>query len=129
MLNVYEKKNGVNLKTLWSIILIILLFLPRIFLANSLESNAGVLKLVLKWRPQLSVVKFPILSFSNNEDEKTMDDTWIDPVIEIENEEHSHNDLLAHRLSTPNVKLIDYHNLNCDGNISPPPELDNVAGM
>ena len=68
------------------------------------------------------------LSFSNNEDEKTMDDTWIDPVIEIENEEHSHNDLLAHRLSTPNVKLIDYHNLNCDGNVSPPPELDNVAG-
>ena len=47
--------------------LIILLFLPLIFLANSLESNAGVLKLVLKWRPQLSVVKFPILSFSNND--------------------------------------------------------------
>ena len=68
------------------------------------------------------------LSFSGDDDEKSMEDTWIDPVIEIENEYHSHNDLLAHRLSTPNVQLIDYHNLNCDGNVSPPPELDNIAG-
>ena len=69
------------------------------------------------------------LSFSNDDNKDTdMSSSWIDPVIEIENENHSHNDLLAHRLSTPNVKLIDYHNLNCDGNVSPPPELDNVAG-
>ena len=47
--------------------LIILLFLPLIFLANSLESNAGVLKLVLRCCPQLSVVKFSNLSFSNKE--------------------------------------------------------------
>jgi len=53
---------------------------------------------------------------------------WIDPVMEIENENHSHNDLLAHRLSTSNAKLIDYHNLNCDGEEYPPPELDNTAG-
>jgi len=53
---------------------------------------------------------------------------WVDPVTEIEDENHSHNDLLAHRLSTPNAQLIDYHNLNCDGNVKPPPELDNTAG-
>ncbi len=53
---------------------------------------------------------------------------WIDPVTEIEGENHSHTDLLAHRLKTPNVRLIDYHNLNCDGNEKPPAELDNTAG-
>jgi len=55
-------------------------------------------------------------------------DDWIDPVMEIEDANHSHNDLLAHRLSTANAKLIDYHNLNCDGEVYPPPELDNTAG-
>ena len=55
-------------------------------------------------------------------------DDWVDPVIEIENESHSHGDLLAHRLSTDNIQLIDYHNLNCDGNVKPPAELDNTAG-
>ena len=66
------------------------------------------------------------------DDDSSEDDTdmeWIDPVIEIEDENHSHNDLLAHRLSTTNAKLIDYHNLNCDGNEKPPAELDNVAGL
>tara|TARA_B100000131_G_scaffold9842_3_gene10363 strand:+ start:1821 stop:3728 length:1908 start_codon:yes stop_codon:yes gene_type:complete len=53
---------------------------------------------------------------------------WVDPVTEIEDSNHSHNDLLAHRLSTSNAKLIDYHNLNCDGEVYPPPELDNTAG-
>ena len=53
---------------------------------------------------------------------------WVDPVTEIEDENHSHSDLMAHRLQTPNVRLIDYHNLNCDGNVKPPAELDNVAG-
>ena len=48
--------------------------------------------------------------------------------MEIEDANHSHNDLLAHRLSTANAKLIDYHNLNCDGEVYPPPELDNTAG-
>ena len=55
-------------------------------------------------------------------------EAWIDPVVEIEDENHSHTDLLAHRLSTSNMQLIDYHNLNCDGNVAPPAELDNVAG-
>ena len=54
--------------------------------------------------------------------------SWVDPVTEIEDGNHSHNDLLAHRLSTPNAMLIDYHNLNCDGNVKPPADLDNVAG-
>ena len=53
---------------------------------------------------------------------------WIDPVTEIEDEYHSHTDLMAHRLQTENMLLIDYHNLNCDGNVAPPAELDNVAG-
>lgn len=53
---------------------------------------------------------------------------WIDPVTEIEDENHSHTDLLQHRLATDNMKLVDYHNLNCDGNEKPPAELDNVAG-
>ena len=53
---------------------------------------------------------------------------WVDPVVEIEDENHSHTDLLAHRLQTDNMVLVDYHNLNCDGNVAPPPELDNVAG-
>ena len=30
---------------------------------------------------------------------------WIDPVTEIEDGNHSHNDLLAHRLATPNAQL------------------------
>jgi hypothetical protein len=53
---------------------------------------------------------------------------WIDPVVEIEDENHSHTDLLLHRLNTPNAKLIDYHNLNCDGNVKPPPGFDDTQG-
>ena len=51
-----------------------------------------------------------MLSDDSSEDDADME--WIDPVIEIEDENHSHNDLLSHRLSTANAKLIDYHNLN-----------------
>ena len=69
----------------------------------------------------LSMLDDPVKSDDNSTE-------WIDPVIEIENENHSHNDLLAHALSTSNSQLIDYHNLNCDGNVKPPAELDNVAG-
>ncbi len=68
------------------------------------------------------------LSFLDDEGEDGDDLGWVDPVIEIEDANHSHGDMLAHRLSTPNAELIDYHNLNCDGNVKPPPELDNVAG-
>ena len=35
---------------------------------------------------------------------------------------------MAHRLKTPNAVMIDYHNLNCDGEVTPPADLDNVAG-
>ncbi|MDP6099064.1 MAG: hypothetical protein QF566_02685, partial [Candidatus Thalassarchaeaceae archaeon] len=45
----------------------------------------------------------PDSSDSNNEG-------WVDPVMEIEDENHSHSDLFSHRLSTSNTKLIDYHN-------------------
>mgnify|MGYP001389796362 FL=1 len=67
------------------------------------------------------------LSPKDDDSESQMDD-WVDPVMEIEDGNHSHSDLLSHRLSTQNVKLIDYHNLNCDGEVYPPPELDNTAG-
>ena len=75
----------------------------------------------------LSVTAYFLLD-SNGEDVNVNEMTWIDPVIEIEDENHSHSDLLAHRLSTDNIQLIDYHNLNCDGNEKPPTELDNTAG-
>ena len=55
-------------------------------------------------------------------------ENWIDPVIEIEDENHTHIDLLAHRLATANARLIDYHNLNCDGNEKPPAEFDDTMG-
>ena len=47
--------------------LIILLFFPFIFFAKAFDKSAGALKFVLKCLPQLSVVKFSNLSFSNNE--------------------------------------------------------------
>ena len=70
------------------------------------------------------------LALRGSKNVNSMDDVneWVDPVVEIEDENHSHTDLLAHRLQTDNMLLIDYHNLNCDGNVAPPPELDNVAG-
>ena len=63
----------------------------------------------------------PDSSDSNNEG-------WVDPVMEIEDENHSHSDLFSHRLSTSNTKLIDYHNLNCDGEVKPPTEFDDTMG-
>ena len=68
------------------------------------------------------------LSFITGEDSDDGGYTWVDPVVEIEDANHSHNDMLAHRLYTPNAKLIDYHNLNCDGEVKPPADLDNTAG-
>ena len=53
---------------------------------------------------------------------------WVDPITEVEDDNHSHTDLLAHRLATPNMQLIDYHNLNCDGEMFPPEGFDNSAG-
>ena len=70
-------------------------------------------------------------AFSLGDDSDGIDDpmaNWVDPVTEVEDDNHSHNNLFDHRLQTSNMKLIDYHNLNCDGNEKPPAELDNVAG-
>ena len=54
--------------------------------------------------------------FGGDDGDSDADDwEWVDPVVEIEDENHSHSDLMAHRLKTPNAKMIDYHNLNCDG--------------
>lgn len=76
----------------------------------------------------VSITAYFVLD-SDGEEMPTDEWEWVDPVIEnTEYFNHSHGDLLAHRLSTPNMQLIDYHNLNCDGNVKPPPELDNTAG-
>ena len=56
--------------------------------------------------------------FGSEEEGSEMDNwEWVDPVEEIEDENHSHSDLMAHRLKTPNARMIDYHNLNCDGEV------------
>jgi hypothetical protein len=44
---------------------------------------------------------------------------WDDPITEIENLEHSHSNMMQHFLMTNNMTLIDYHNLNCDGLLTP----------
>ena len=64
------------------------------------------------------------------------ENAWIDPIVEVENcenctgldQNHQHTNLMQHFLQTDNIELIDYHNLNCDGNEKPPAELDNTAG-
>ena len=77
----------------------------------------------------ISGLAYMSLDDDGDENEGSQTSKWIDPVVEIEDENHSHSDLLAHRLQTDNMLLIDYHNLNCDGNVAPPAELDNVAAV
>ena len=52
---------------------------------------------------------------------------WIDSGWKLRMKITVPGNLMAHRLQTENMLLIDYHNLNCDGNIAPP-LVDNVAG-
>jgi len=77
------------------------------------------------------VFLFLTLPFSGClEDEKSKDsetEGWIDPIVESENCEnctgldknHQHTNLMQHFLQTDNITLVDYHNLNCDGNEKP----------
>ena len=76
----------------------------------------------------ISAIAYMNLDTEKNDSDSKQSMEWVDPVVEIEDENHSHTDLMAHRLATNNMQLIDYHNLNCDGNVAPPAELDNVAG-
>ena len=76
----------------------------------------------------ISAIAYMSLDTEENDSDSKQSMEWVDPVVEIEDENHSHTDLMAHRLATNNMQLIDYHNLNCDGNVAPPAELDNVAG-
>ena len=64
----------------------------------------------------VSITTYFVLDSNGNNTVTPSKADWIDPVIEVEDDNHSHSDLLAHRLSTDNIQLIDYHNLNCDGN-------------
>ena len=66
--------------------------------------------------------------FGSDDSDSPSEWVWVDPIDELENEDHNHGDLLAHRLATPNVRLIDYHNLNCDGVVVPTGEADSTAG-
>ena len=72
----------------------------------------------------------------DNSSDSDSDEGWVDPIVESENcenctgldQNHQHTNLMQHFLQTDNITLIDYHNLNCDGNVKPPAELDNTAG-
>ena len=95
------------------------------------DENATDKVIVIALVSLLTVSVVSVIAYVGLEDEANdggNEVVWIDPVVEIEDENHSHSDLLAHRLQTDNMLLIDYHNLNCDGNVAPPAELDNVAG-
>ena len=47
-----------------------------------------------------------VLMSSADEDSSSADvEPWVDPVVEIEDEQHSHTDLMAHRLQTNNCLL------------------------
>ncbi len=75
-----------------------------------------------------SMILAGCLGFGSDEEDLPSEWVWVDPIDELENEDHSHGDLLAHRLATPNARLIDYHNLNCDGVVAPTGEADSTAG-
>tara|TARA_B100001013_G_scaffold227313_1_gene139325 strand:- start:19 stop:1950 length:1932 start_codon:yes stop_codon:yes gene_type:complete len=51
---------------------------------------------------------------------------WVDPVTEITGPgNHTHTNLSEHFLMTDNMTLIDYHNLNCDGQLKPETDPEN----
>ena len=64
----------------------------------------------------------------NYDNSNTGDYSWIDPIPrnsttdatlgQAGDANHSHNEPLDHWLWSPNMTLIDYHNLNCDGEIT-----------
>ena len=73
-----------------------------------------------------------------SDDSKDLDssesNSWVDPIVEVENVKTAWSGPKpsAYKpsptfLQTDNIQLIDYHNLNCDGNEKPPAELDNTA--
>ena len=93
------------------------------------DENATDKVIVIALVSLLTVSVVSVIAYVGLEDEANdggNEVVWIDPVVEIEDENHSHSDLLAHRLQTDNMLLIDYHNLNCDGNVAPPAELDTL---
>ena len=99
--------------------------------ALSVDESATDKILVIAIVTLISISLLSVLAYMNldsGDSNVDVPEIWVDPVVEIEDENHSHSDLLAHRLSTDNIQLIDYHNLNCDGNEKPPAELDNTAG-
>ena len=63
----------------------------------------------------------------DNGSSSTWRDSWVDPIARAADGStlggdgdgnHSHNELLDHWLWTENMTLIDYHNLNCDGELT-----------
>ena len=54
----------------------------------------------------LSATAYLALGGDENNKTESNETAWVDPVVEIEDEQHSHTDLLAHRLQTDNMLLI-----------------------
>ena len=70
----------------------------------------------------VSLAAFALYSFNDGDDDGSShwSANWVDPVTEITGPgNHSHNNLTEHFLATDNMTLIDYHNLNCDGQLTP----------
>jgi len=59
-------------------------------------------------------------SSPDNSQESVNDDTYVDPIEAMNNSDHDHANLTQHYLNTPNIKLIDYHNMNPDAKNQPP---------
>jgi len=87
----------------------------------------------------LAVSGITVIAYYNSDNGSSDSDNvaWLDPITEVENCEnctgqdanHQHTDIMQHFLQTHNVTLIDYHNLNCDGNERPDDDaLDDSAG-
>ena len=95
------------------------------------DENATDKVIVIALVSLLTVSVVSVIAYVGLEDESTeggSEVAWIDPVVEIEDENHSHSDLLATDCKRTTCSSSTTHNLNCDGNVAPPAELDNVAG-
>ena len=73
----------------------------------SKDESAADKILVIAIVALISISLLSVLAYMNldsGDSNAEAQDDWVDPVIEIENESHSHGDLLAHRLSTDNIQ-------------------------
>ena len=57
----------------------------------------------------ISAIAYMNLDSEKSESDRSTATEWIDPVVEIEDENHSHTDLMAHRLATSNMPVSYTH--------------------